>query len=198
MSARGKLNSRGLQFLRGASLFRPYGNDVTGPPIDITAGTRYICGFSSGVPAAVGPTTGTATSGFTIPATGTYHAKAVVYASGISFGKDVGDTPPEYGIALTLDGNDIWQSVRTLPGASGTRDGIYQGITRLETEAIFEANAQQTLAVSCVSNSSLGTWRLAGADSIAPNRSHPISQPAAVLMVQRMPTLPLDSNVFLQ
>lgn len=197
MSARGKLNARGLQFLRGAELFRPYGADVTGPPIEVTATTRYVVGFTSGVPDSVGPTAGTTTSGFTIPAKGTYYAKATVYASGTSFGFDTGDTPPEYGIALTLNDYDIWPSVRTVPGVSGTRDGVYQGLTKLETEAIFEANGQDTVAVSCVSNPSVGTWQLVGADSVAPNRSHPISQPAAVLLVKRLPTRPLDSNVFL-
>lgn len=208
---RGQSNARGSQFVRSVSLTRINGLDPTGPAIDVTGGTEYVVGFTSGIPAIVANTSNTnspfvsasAVSGFTIPVQGLYEVEAVVNVSGLSVGTDLGAIAREYGIYVTLDGIIQPQSVRVypvasgIPGAFGAGDAVARPIVPLYTRCLLEANSGNVLAVRVKSNTALGTWRLVGADTILSSRMHTYPAAAATLIVERRPTTPLDNQTFL-
>lgn len=206
---RGQLNARGSQFVRGCMLIRVNGVDPTGPAIDVTANTNYIVGFTSGVPATFAdsnntrsPFTGgvSAVSGLRVPAPGLYEASAVVYVSGLSEGADLGRIRREFGIELTKDSVLLPQSVRVypvesgIPGNPGDANATARPVVGLRTECMFDASGGETLAVVVRSNTGVGTWRLTGADTILASRMHALPAPAAVLILRRLPSTPLDSS----
>ncbi len=205
MGVRGISNARGSQFVRAVSLTRVNGLDPTGPGIDVGADVNYVVGFTSGVPATyssqlfTGSTT--AVSGITIPAQGMYEAVAIVNVSGLSAGANLGIMQQEYGIELTLDGTLLAQSVRVYPVPSGaplspagTANPAARPIVPLKTECLFEANGGAVLAVQVKSNTALGSWRLTGADTLLASRGHAYPAAAAILLLKRVPTTPLDST----
>jgi len=194
MVVNGILNSRGSQFVRGVSFTRYNANEATGGPIQVAAGSAYTVGFTSGVPSTEYTAAG---SGFTIPAEGLYRASAVVYVSGITPGIHQGTVLPQFGIEFTLDGAPIFHSRRNIVAASGIKTP-YVGLTKLETEAIFEARGGDSLKVLVRSNSAAGGWNMVGADWYPGDGLNGVySTPAAVLNVQRLPTTALDSDTWL-
>ena len=193
MVVRGKINARGSQFLRGVTFTRYNGNEATGGPINVAAGSEYTVGFTSGIPFTE---TTNAGSGFTIPAEGVYKAHAVVYVSGIVPGVFDGNVVPQFGIELTLDDAPVFHSRRNIPATSGISTS-YVGLTKLETEALFEARGGDSLKVLVKSYSAAGGWLMIGDDWDVGDGLNPYSTPAAVLDVQRVPTTALNSNTWL-
>ena len=194
MSMNGKLNARGSQFLRGVTFTRINGDEATGGPINIAANSNYTVGFTSGVPAVQ---TTNAGSGFTIPADGLYKMHAEVYVSGVTPGIFDQRVAPEFGIHATLNNNTVFASRRVVPAGSGFIHSPYVGLTKLETEAIFEANGGEVLRIVIRSNSAAGGFVMIGNDWYPADGLHPVTTPAAVLNIQRMPTTALDSDTYL-
>lgn len=192
MAMKGVSNPRGSQFLRGVGLERLNGDCATGGPINVAANSDLVIGWTSGIPAGV-----TAPgSGFTIPAQGLYKAHAVVYVSGITPGVFTPQIPPQFGIQFTLNNNTVWASRRNVAAASGVKQP-YVGLTRLETEAVFEANGGDTLRLLVRSNTAAGGFVMIGKDWHVGDGLNPYDAPAAFALVQRMPTTQLDSNTWL-
>lgn len=190
----GRLNARGSQFLRGVSFTRYNANEATGGPINVASASSYTVGFTSGVPSTE---TTVAGSGFTIPAEGIYRASAIVYVSGITPGVFQTTVLPQFGIEFTLDSAPIFHSRRNYVAASGIHTP-YVGLTKLETEAIFEARGGDSLKVLVRSNSAAGGWCMIGADWYPGDGLNGVfSSPAAILNVQRLPTTALDSDTWL-
>lgn len=194
MGIYGKLNARGSQFMRGVSFTRYNADESTGGPINVAADNAYTVGFTSGIPSTE---TSSAGSGFTIPVEGVYKAHATVYVSGITPGIFDGNVLPQFGIQFTLDDAPIFHSRRNIVAASGVSTP-YIGLTKLETDATFEARGGDSLKVLVKSNSACGGWVMIGSDWDVGDGLNPYGVPAATLHIQRMPTTALDSNTWLK
>ena len=196
MGIRGQLNARGSQFLRGVAYLRNMGDEgvngaAVGHVINQPA-NDVIVGWTSGIPS----TAATASSGITLPANGLYHARAVVHVSGVAPGTAT-TVGAQFGIGMTLGGSPVFQSRRIISAASGAAAlNTIEGVTMLETNATFEANAGDVLRVIVRSNADAGTWTLCGQEETG-GVANVFSVPAAYVHVQRMPTKDLDSDTYL-
>lgn len=196
MGIRGQLNARGSQFLRGVAYIRNMGDEGSpGTPLGHVTNQPakdIIVGWTSGVPS----TATTAGSGITLPVNGLYHARAVVHVSGIAPGTAT-TVGAQFGIQMTLGNSPIFQSRRVITAASGAVAlNTIEGVTMLETNATFEANASDVLRVVVRSNADAGTWTLCGQEETGGD-ANAYTVPAAYVHVQRMPTKDLDSDTYL-
>ena len=196
MGIRGQLNARGSQFLRGVAYIRNMGDE--GSPgtalghVTHQPATDIIVGWTSGVPS----TATTAASGVTLPANGVYHARAVVHVSGVAPGLAT-TVGAQFGIQMTLGNSPIFQSRRVITAASGLGAvNSIEGVTMLETNATFEANASDVLRIVVRSNADAGTWTLCGQEETG-GVDNVYTVPAAYMHVQRMPTKDLDGDTYL-